>query len=75
MNKKTGGKENAPRRGEAKAKQLSKQKYNEQREQLRQRIINLAARISGLGVEADIYALSIVELRGLYAFLKRLAGD
>ena len=44
-------------------------------ERLRQRIISLAARLSGLGVEADIYALSIVELRGLYAFLKRLAGQ
>jgi hypothetical protein len=43
-------------------------------EQLRQRILSLAARISGLGIEADIYSLSIVELRGLYAFLKRMAG-
>lgn len=44
-------------------------------EQLRQRILMLIARLSGLGVEADLYALSIVELRGLYAFLRRIAGE
>ena len=44
-------------------------------EQLRQRILSLSARLSGLGISADIYAMSIVELRGLYAFLKRLAGE
>ena len=43
-------------------------------EQLRQRILTLAERLPGLGIGADIYALSIVELRGLYAFLRRLAG-
>lgn len=40
---------------------------------LRQRILALAARLPGLGIGADIYALSVVELRGLYAFLLRLA--
>ena len=41
---------------------------------LRQRVYALAARLSGLGLEADIYALSLVELRGLYVFLQRLAN-
>jgi hypothetical protein len=43
-------------------------------EQLRQRILALIERLPGLGISADMYALSIVELRGLYAFLRRLAG-
>jgi hypothetical protein len=43
-------------------------------EQLRQRILTLIERLPGLGIGADIYALSIVELRGLYAFLRRLVG-
>jgi len=44
-------------------------------ERLRERILSLLARLPGLGIEADIYALSIVELRGLYVFLRRLAGE
>lgn len=44
-------------------------------EHLRQRVLTLIARLPGLGIEADLYALSIVELRGLYAFLRRLAGE
>jgi hypothetical protein len=44
-------------------------------EKLRQRIRTLLARLIGLGIEADIYALSLVELRGLYAFLRRIAGE
>lgn len=44
-------------------------------EKLRQRIRTLLARLTGLGIEADIYALSLVELRGLYAFLRRIAGE
>lgn len=43
-------------------------------DQLRERILTLAVRLSGLGVEADTYAFSIVELRGLYAYLRRLVG-
>ena len=42
---------------------------------LRQGILTLLARLSGLGIEADLYALSIIELRGLYAFLRRVAGE
>lgn len=41
-------------------------------ERLRERILCLLARLPGLGIEADIYALSIVELRGLYCYLSRL---
>jgi len=38
-----------------------------------ERILSLSARLSGLGIGADIYALSCMELRGLYRFLLRLA--
>lgn len=77
MNKKTARKEIAPLAGRAKAKQLDelREKYKGEREQLQQRILSLAARLSGLGVGAEVYGLSIVELRGLYAFLMRLAGE
>lgn len=43
-------------------------------ERLRERVSILIARMPGLGIEADISSLSIVELRGLYVFLRRLAG-
>ena len=35
----------------------------------------LAARFCHLGVSADLAGLSIVELWGLYCFLRRLAGE
>ena len=44
-------------------------------EQLRRRILTLLARLSGLGIGADLHALSITELRGLYVFLRRIAGE
>lgn len=42
---------------------------------LRERIVALCTRLSWLGIGADIYALTISELAGLYAFLRRLAGE
>ena len=42
-------------------------------ELLRERVCSLATRLSGLGIGADIYALSFAELWGLYRFLRRLA--
>jgi hypothetical protein len=44
-------------------------------EQRCQRILTLLVHLSGLGIKADLYALSIIELRGLYAFLLRVAGE
>lgn len=43
--------------------------------QLRRRIQTLLARLPGLGIGAELNEFSNAELRGLYAFLKRLAGD
>ena len=43
------------------------------REQLRERIVRLSARLCGLGIGAGISALSCVELWGLHRFLLRLA--
>jgi len=42
-------------------------------EHLRERVLSLSVRLSGLGISADIYALSCMELRGLYRCLLRLA--
>lgn len=42
-------------------------------DQLRERVCSLSARFPGLAIGADIYALSIIELWGLYRFLQRLA--
>ena len=35
---------------------------------------SLLARFSGLGISADIAAMSLCELWGVYCLLKRLAG-
>ena len=43
-------------------------------EQLRHRALMLMERLPGLGIDADVYALSIIELRGLCAFLRRMVG-
>ena len=40
---------------------------------LRERAYSLATRFSWLAIGADIYALAIVELRGVCRFLQRLA--
>ena len=40
-----------------------------------ERLQTLLGRFSHLGVGADIASLSIIELWGLYLFLRRLAGD
>lgn len=40
---------------------------------LRERAYGLAARLSWLGIGADIAALSIVELWGVYLFLLRVS--
>lgn len=37
------------------------------------RLQTLCARFSYLGIDADLAALSMVELKGLYRFLSRLA--
>lgn len=42
---------------------------------LRERVYRLSLRVSGLGIGADIYALSLPELRGLYRFLLRVVGE
>lgn len=42
---------------------------------LRLRVYSLSGRLSGLGIGADIYALTISELWALYAFLQRVAGE
>lgn len=42
---------------------------------LRERVYTLSLRVSGLGIGADIYALSLLELRGLYRFLLRIVGE
>jgi hypothetical protein len=39
---------------------------------LRSRVYCLSERLSGLGIGADIYALTITELWALYAFLQRM---
>ena len=44
-------------------------------DQLLPRILTPLARLPGLGIGAELYALSIVELRGLHAFLRRIAGE
>ncbi len=38
-------------------------------------IYMLSIRVSGLGIGAEIYALTLSELWGLYIFLKRIAGE
>ncbi|MDP1734278.1 MAG: hypothetical protein Q8L44_07945 [Sulfuritalea sp.] len=40
---------------------------------LRERVYSLSARLSWLGVGADIAALSIAELWGVYLFLLRVS--
>lgn len=42
---------------------------------LRERVYRLSLRVSGLGIGADVYALSLPELRGLYRFLLRIVGE
>jgi|KBSMisStaDraftv2_1062788.scaffolds.fasta_scaffold807458_2 hypothetical protein len=39
---------------------------------LRERVYSLAARLSGLGIGADLLALSYFELEALYRFLVRV---
>lgn len=39
------------------------------------RLQTLLERFSHLGIGADIAALSLIELWGLYSFLRRLAGE
>lgn len=39
---------------------------------LRERVYSLAMRLSGIGIGADIFALSFLELEALYRFLARL---
>lgn len=39
---------------------------------LRERVYSLAMRLSGIGIGADIFALTIVELEALHRFLMRL---
>lgn len=45
------------------------------RERLLQRVYMLSLRLSDLGIGAEIYALTLTELWGLYAFLRRIAGE
>ena len=42
---------------------------------LRLRVYSLSERLPGLGIGADIYALTVSELWALYAFLRRIAGE
>lgn len=45
------------------------------REILQDLVYRLSLRVQGLGLGADIYALTLSELWGVYAFLRRLAGE
>ena len=44
-------------------------------ELLRERVYSLAIRFSGLGIGADIAAMTLGELEGVYRFLRRIAGE
>ncbi len=41
---------------------------------LRERVYSLAIRLPALGIGADICAMTVCELRGLYRFLTRVAA-
>lgn len=40
---------------------------------LRDRVLSLAAGLSGLGIGPEVYAMTLSELMGLYCFLRRIA--
>lgn len=42
---------------------------------LRERVYGLSERFSWLGIGADIAAMTVSELEGVYRFLQRIAGD
>jgi len=44
-------------------------------ELLRERVYALSERFSWLGINADIAAMTLVELEGVYRFLRRIAGE